>query len=292
LGTDGPVTQVMNTNPVTVQATVGRDRVLAMMRAEQIRCVPVISDQGHVLGLGTDASLLWEGIEDTCVVLMAGGLGMRMRPLTESIPKPMLDVNGKPMLEHIIGRFVEQGFRRFYLSVNYKSELIRQHFGDGTGLGVQISYLDEEKPLGTGGALSLLPTGNVSDNIIVMNGDLLTTLNFRQLLDFHAVHDGCATMCVRDYSIQVPYGVVEADGVEFIDIIEKPAHSYFVNAGIYVVRSSELKHIPRDVFYDLPDLFGQLKSQGKRVSVFPVREDWRDVGNVQEYQQAQKEMET
>ncbi len=286
LGTDEPVTRVMNANPVTVNPATGRGDILALMRAESIHCVPVINASGYVIGLETDSSSLLEGIEETHVVLMAGGLGMRMRPLTESVPKPMLAVNGKPMLDHIIARFIEQGFRRFYLSVNYKSELIRQYFGDGTDLGVNISYLDENKPLGTGGSLSLLPTDDISENIIVMNGDLLTTLNFRQLLDFHNLQGGHATMCVRDYSFQVPYGVVQVEGAEFVDIVEKPAHTCFVNAGVYVIRASELKHIPHNVFYDLPDIFGQLKTQGKRVNVFPVREDWRDVGSKKDYELA------
>lgn len=286
LSTDEPVTRVMNANPVTVNPATSRGDILALMHAESIHCVPVINDSGCIVGLETDSSSLLEGIEDTHVVLMAGGLGMRLRPLTESVPKPMLAVNGKPMLEHIIERFVGQGFRRFYLSVNYKSELIRQHFGDGTDFGVTISYLDESKPLGTGGALSLLPTEDISENIIVMNGDLLTTLNFRQLLDFHNLQGGHATMCVRDYSFQVPYGVVQADGADFIDIVEKPAHTCFVNAGVYVIRVSELKHIPDNVFYDLPDIFGQLKAQGKSVTVFPVREDWRDIGNFHDYELA------
>ncbi len=281
-----PISSVMNANPVTVDPKTGRDEVLSIMRAESIHCVPVLDVDGCVVGLETDTGSLLEGIEDTCVVLMAGGLGMRLRPLTESVPKPMLDVKGKPMLEHIIGRFVEQGFRRFYLSVNYKSELIRQHFGDGAGFGVNISYIDELKPLGTGGALSLLPTDELSENIIVMNGDLLTTLNFRQLLDFHNTHNGHATMCVRDYSFQLPYGVVHSDGMRFVDIVEKPAQSCFVNAGVYVLRSSELQHIPRDNFFNLPDIFARLKAQDKTVSVFPVREEWRDIGNFHDYELA------
>ena len=287
------VSVVMNPNPISVLEGTTRDVVLSLMQAKSIHCVPVVDKEGHVVGLETQSRLLWQGVEDdTCVVLMAGGLGMRLRPLTESVPKPLLEVNGKAMLEHIIERFVEQGFKRFYLSVNYKSEMIRQHFGDGADFGAHISYIDEDKPLGTGGALSQLPTECMSDNIIVMNGDLLTTLNFRQLLDFHNVHSGCATMCVRDYSIQVPYGVVAVEGEHFIDIIEKPAHSYFVNAGVYVIRSDELKHIPSDRFYDLPDLFSQLKEQGKKVTVFPLREDWRDIGNIHEFQQAQGEVNT
>jgi len=283
------ISLVMNKTPVTVNEGVSREAVLVLMQTKSIHCIPVVDDRHCVVGLETESNLFREEAEDTRVVLMAGGLGMRLRPLTNTVPKPLLKVDGKPMLEHILARFVEQGFRRFYLSVNYKSELIREYFGDGTKFGADVSYIEEDKPLGTGGALSRLAAEGVSENIIVMNGDLLTTLNFRQLLDFHKKHKGCATMCVRDYSIQVPYGVVNVEGESFIDIVEKPAHSYFVNAGIYAIRANELKHIPKDIYYDLPDLFNQLKGQGKKVTVFPVREYWRDIGNMNDYHQAQKE---
>lgn len=289
LGLDAAIDNAMNTHPITIGRDIGRDAALSLMRSKSIHCVPVVDESRRVVGLETETRLLWQGIEDTWVVLMAGGLGMRLRPLTESVPKPLLEVNGKPMLEHIIGRLAEQGFRRFFLSVNYKSEMIKGHFGDGAGYGVEISYIEEDKPLGTGGALSLLPADGMSDNIIVMNGDLLTTLNFRQLLDFHRAHGGVATMAVRDYSIRVPYGVVQVDDENFIDVVEKPAHSYFVNAGIYVIGSEQLQHIPKEVFFDLPDLFGLLKMQGKKVTVFPLREEWRDIGNFQDYELAQSD---
>ena len=284
-----PVAGAMNDTPITVDTSAGRDQALLLMRSKCIHCIPVVDGQNRVQGLETESRLLWQGSEKTQVILMAGGLGMRLRPLTESIPKPLLKVNGKPMLEHIIGRFVEQGFRSFFLSVNYKAEMIRDYFGDGSELGIEINYLEEDKPLGTGGALSLLPTETVSDNIIVMNGDLLTTLNFRQLLDFHAASGGVATMAVRDYSIRVPYGVVQVDGEQFVDVVEKPAHSYFVNAGIYVIGRDQLKHIPENCFFDLPDLFGRLKQQGEKVTVFPLCEEWRDIGSHQEYESANRQ---
>lgn len=284
-----PVSKVMNITPITIDQSLEHEAAVNLMRKRSIHCLPVVDTNGCVVGLETESHLLWQGIEETCVVLMAGGKGMRLRPLTESIPKPLLEVNGKPMLEHIIARFAEQGFRRFFLSVNYRSEMIKAHFGDGKAHGVEISYLDEEIPLGTGGALSLLPSEGLSEDIIVMNGDLLTTLNFRQLLDFHRIHAGVATMAVRDYSFRVPYGVVKVDGEAFLDVIEKPAHSYFVNAGIYVLNRDQLQQIPRDAFFDLPDLFGLLKAKGEKVTVFPVREEWRDVGSHEDFALAQCE---
>ncbi|MCI5123080.1 MAG: CBS domain-containing protein [Candidatus Electrothrix sp. AR5] len=283
-----PVSETMNSNPVTINRNTGRDAALSLMRSKSIHCIPVVDELQRVVGLETESRLLWQGREESWVVLMAGGLGMRLRPLTASVPKPLLKVNGKPMLEHIIDRFIEQGFHRFFLAVNYKSEMIRKHFGNGTDRGIEIVYVEEDKPLGTGGALSLLPYKDMSDHIIVMNGDLLTTLNFRQLLDFHKRGNGVATMTVRDYSFRIPYGVVEVDGDQFVEIVEKPAHSYFVNAGIYVIGADQLQHIPKDEFFDLPDLFVQLKEQGKDLNVFPLREEWRDIGSHHEYELANK----
>ncbi|MCI5116448.1 MAG: CBS domain-containing protein [Candidatus Electrothrix sp. AW2] len=283
-----PVVNAMNTSPITLEAGAGRDVAMSLMRNNSIHCVPVVDQLFRVVGLETETRLLWRDVEETTVVIMAGGLGMRLRPLTESVPKPMLQVNGTPMLEHIMSRLAEQGFRRFCLSVNYRSEIIKDYFGDGKSRGVDITYIEEEKPLGTGGALSLLPASNISERIIVMNGDLLTTLNFRQLLDFHDDQRGVATMAVRDYSIRVPYGVVQTDGEKFVDLVEKPAHSYFVNSGIYVVNSECLKFVPDDVFFDLPDLFKLLRKRDKRVIIFPVREEWVDIGSLRDYKLVNK----
>ncbi len=277
------IANVMNTFPIILEAGAGRDVALSLMRSRSIHCVPIVDQSFRVVGLETETRLLWRGVEETTVVIMAGGLGMRLRPLTESVPKPMLQVNGTPMLEHIIGRLAEQGFRHFCLSVNYRSEVIKDYFGEGKSRGLDITYIEEDKPLGTGGALSLLPESNVSERIIVMNGDLLTTLNFRQLLDFHADQGGVATMAVRDYSIRVPYGVVQTEGTKFVDLVEKPAHSYFVNSGIYVIDAECLQLIPDNKFFDLPDLFKLLRKKDKRVTVFPVREEWIDIGSLQDY---------
>ena len=284
-----PVCEIMQRNPVTVTPSVPRDEVVALMRDRFVHCVPVVDDSGFVVGLESESRLLLEGVEDAWVVLMAGGLGMRLRPLTESVPKPLLKVNGKPMLEHILENLAEQGFRHFFLSVNYKAEMIKDYFGDGSGFGVHVTYLEEDKPLGTGGALSLLPKDEAPDNIIVMNGDLLTSLNFRQFLDYHRSHCGIATMAVRDYSIKVPYGVVRVEGDRFVDIVEKPAHSYFVNAGIYVLSKKVVSSLPENEHVDIPDVFEDLASRGENILVFPVREHWRDVGSHEDYKMAQQE---
>lgn len=283
---NGPVSNIMNAQAISVPYGTGRDDVMRVMLENEIHCVPVLDQGMHVIGVETDRRLLWDGIEETRVVLMAGGLGIRLRPLTESTPKPLLPVNGKPILEGILERFVEQGFRKFSISVNYKSEMIKDYFQDGSQWDCSIDYLQEAKQLGTAGALSLLSKEALSENILVMNGDLLTNMDFRQFLDFHKRTRSCASMCVRDYSIQVPYGVVDVDGVNFVGIREKPAHQYYINAGIYALKSDVLDALPYDEYTDITTLFEALRDMGKEITVFPMRENWLDIGNIHEYQRA------
>ena len=283
---DRPVAEIMRTNPATIAVDTPRERALALMREKGIHSIPVLDHQGRVVALESENHLLWRGVESSWVVLMAGGLGMRLRPLTESLPKPMLPVNGTPILERILNRFVEQGFRRFFVSVNYRAEIIKSHFGDGSRWGVELSYLEEDQRLGTAGALSLLPTENRAPHILVMNGDILTSVDFRRFLDFHRETEADGSMCVRDYSIEVPYGVVEAEGHRYCGMTEKPAHHYYINAGIYALNSSMVDLVPRETFFDITELFEVMRSKRKRISVFPMREQWQDVGNVREYQKA------
>jgi NDP-sugar pyrophosphorylase family protein len=213
------------------------------------------------------------------VVLMAGGLGTRLRPLTEDCPKPMLPVGGKPILESILESFVEQGFRRFFFSVNYKAEMVQDHFGDGSRWGVRIDYLHEDRRLGTAGALSLLDD-RPDAPLVVMNGDLLTRASFDKLLDFHYAQSATATMTVRDYDFQVPYGVVKIDGTQIVSIEEKPVQKFFVSAGIYVLSPS---------VFDMPSLFSRLINEGQKVAAYPLKEYWLDIGRIEEFERAQRE---
>jgi len=285
-----PVSEVMNKRPVTVVKGTSREEVLSLMKTNIIHCVPIIDKGGIVVGLETESRLLWQGIEDTWVVLMAGGLGMRLRPLTEHIPKPLLPINGKPILEGILNRFLEQGFRKFFISVNYKAEMISDYFGNGSKWGCEISYLYEKQRLGTAGALSLLPKSEIPEKLIVMNADLLTTVDFRHFMDFHNNTSADASMCVCDYSIQVPYGVVDVDGYKFKGVTEKPAHRYYINAGIYILNSKVVSDIRENEFIDITDFFGDLREKGRSVSVFPVREKWLDIGNEKEYEKANRKL--
>ncbi|SVE20562.1 uncharacterized protein METZ01_LOCUS473416, partial [marine metagenome] len=223
------------------------------------------------------------------VLLMAGGFGRRLYPLTRDIPKPLLRVGNKPILESIIEQLAEAGFQRFFLAVHYKSEQVRTHFGDGSNWGVTIEYLEEGKPLGTAGALGLLNHDLVDAPLLMMNGDLLTRLSFNQLLEYHVAHGGVATMCVREYNFQIPYGVVQGDGVLVQGIVEKPVQKYFVNAGIYVLEPRLVKQCNIEQSKDMPDLLQANVEAGAQVNMFPIHEYWLDIGRMEEYERAQVE---
>jgi dTDP-glucose pyrophosphorylase len=283
-----PVTEIMNLNPVTAHVSTPSNDLLALMRRKVLHHVPLLNDELQVVDLVTLNALVGVIERPNWVVLMAGGLGTRLRPLTDNCPKPMLQVGGKPILESILESFAEQGFRHFFLSVNYLAEAVQSYFGDGSKHGVEIRYLHENKRLGTAGALSLLPE-SPSEPLIVMNGDLLTRVRFDQMLNFHDEHRAMATMAVREYDFQVPYGVVRMNGEHIESIDEKPVHRFFVNAGIYTLSPECLSYIPKDKFFDMPTLFEKLMATGNSTSAYPLREYWLDVGLIEEFERAQQE---
>jgi dTDP-glucose pyrophosphorylase len=285
-----PVGEVMRKDPTTASTRDGREGALRLMRELRIHQVPVVDDEGRVVGLEWIDELVGLESQDTWVVLMAGGLGVRLRPLTETIPKPMLPVGGRPLLESIIRNFADQGYRRFFISVNHRREVVQDHFGDGTALGVQIEYLVEDERLGTAGALSLLPE-RPTKPLVVMNGDLLTSVHLDNLLRFHADQGAEATMCAREYTTQVPYGVVRMDGSRLISVEEKPSQSCYVNAGIYALSPSVFDLIPSGRLFDMPDLFSAAMAQGRNASVFPLREYWMDIGHIDDLERARTEFD-
>lgn len=271
------VSLVMNVSPTVVHLGESRDYTLALMKQTHLRQIPIVDQNNRVVGLETIDNLLVTNSQDNWIILMAGGLGTRLGDLTRQCPKPLIQVGGKPLLETIVGNFKEYGFHNIFLSVNYKAEMIESYFKNGSELGVNINYLHEQKRLGTAGALSLLKQ-KPDKPIIIMNGDLLTKINFQQLLDYHIQHKGMATMCVRAYSYQVPYGVVRIEGERLMAIDEKPVQDFFVNAGIYVLEPEALQWIPENSYYDMPSLFEELISKGMQTNVFPIREYWIDIG--------------
>jgi len=285
---DNPVNQVMNPSPVTARLNDGRENILAIMKMKDLRQIPILDGEGSVTGIQFLEELIELRKRENWVVLMAGGMGSRLRPLTDECPKPLLKVGSKPILETIIENFIEYGFHKFFLSVNYKAEMLKEYFGDGSRWGIEIIYLHEDKPMGTAGPLGMLPN-NPAQPILVMNGDLLTKINFQQLLDFHQEHSADATMCVREYSFQIPYGVAKLEKHRLLDIEEKPVQKYFVSAGIYVLEPKTLKMIPEGTYVDMPDLFKKIIAKGMDVTTFPIREYWLDIGRMEDLERAKGE---
>ena len=282
------VSEVMDPQPTVVLSSTPRREKLALMHRMTIPHLPLVDDAGRVVGLTTLDELI-SAIEcPNWVVLMAGGLGTRLKPLTDECPKSLLKVGGRPILETILESFVEQGFKRIFLSVNHKAEMIRKHFGTGDRWGVQVEYLHENIRLGTAGALSLLPEKPTAP-IVVMNGDLLTHTNFNNLLQFHASQSALATMAVREYDFQVPYGVVRLNGLQIKAIAEKPVQRFFVNAGIYALSPETLDYLPTMTLCDMPTLFENLIAAGKTTAAYPLREYWLDIGRLEEFERAQQE---
>jgi NDP-sugar pyrophosphorylase family protein len=255
------------------------------MRSKQISQLPIVDEENRIVSLETISDLLMKNKKDNFVVLMAGGMGKRLSPMTDSLPKPLLKVGNKPILEIILDNFISHGFQNFYVSVNYKAELIKNHFQDGSKYGVNIQYIEEDQVLGTAGALKLLKE-HTDLPIIVMNGDLLTNVSFTNLLEFHKDQNAIATMCVREFDLQVPYGVVclENDQIKTID--EKPSHKFFINAGIYVLNPEIRSMIPNSQQFDMPQLFNSLRTENYKTIAFPIREYWLDIGKKDDFDKA------
>ncbi len=277
LDLDSPIESVLYRSPMVVPSSMSRDLVMQLMAANKIHQVPIVDERRLVLGLH-----LWDDIvapvtRENSMVIMAGGKGSRLRPQTESCPKPMLPVAGKPMLEHIVERAKAEGFTRFVLAVHYLGNMIEDYFGDGCKFGVHIDYLREDKPLGTAGALSLLsPRPELP--FVVTNGDVMTDIRYGELLDFHLRHGAAATMAVRVHEWQHPFGVVRIDGVDIVGFEEKPVARTHINAGVYALAPETLDCMQVNDVCDMPSLFERIQGRGTRTVAYPMHEPWLDVG--------------
>ncbi len=286
LSMDCAVTEVMNNTPFTALTSIQNSEIISKMKNKGLLHMPLVNEEGVLVGLETLQSLTDKKKYENPVFIMAGGFGKRLHPLTKSKPKPLLNVGNRPILETIIRQFIDLGFHNFFISVHYKAEMIKEYFGDGSSWDVRIVYLHEENPLGTAGSLGLLPKDALELPIIMINGDILTKVNFEHLLDFHCDQEGLATMCIREYDIQIPFGVVDIKGQHVVSIEEKPIQRFFVNAGIYVLDPKLINCIDGDSYLDMPNLLESQINQGKKVSVFPIHEYWLDIGRMEEYEQA------
>ena len=277
----------MNANPITGLVDESPALWQRTMQRHSLRHLPLLDATGRFCEL-TQLSQPMEPDRSNPVILMAGGLGTRLRPLTETIPKPLLAVGDKPILQTIIENFTDQGFNRFILCVNYQGEKIKSFCGDGSRWNASIEYVEEEKALGTAGALSLLKQ-KPDEAFFVMNADLLTKVDYVRLLEFHNKQSHIASMCVREYRHQVPYGVVKLKEHRIINVIEKPNYYYYVNAGIYCLSPEVLDFIPSQTYFDMTELFTKLIQLSKCVGSFPLREYWMDVGRMDDFNQADQD---
>ena len=282
------VSLVMHKNPFVAKMSESRDLILKKALEKKIYQIPIVDENGIVIGIEVIEELIKPKEKNNKVILMVGGLGTRLRPLTEKVPKPLLKVGDKPILETIIENFKKYGFVNFILTINYKGEMIKDYFKDGSKFGVNIEYVEEKKRMGTAGSLSLLKE-RPKEPFFVMNGDLLTTLNYEHFLDYHISNNSIATMAVKEYEIQVPFGVVNLEDNRIVSIEEKPIHKFFVNAGIYVLSPECLDYIPKDEYFDMPSLFKKLIEDNKKTVSFPIREYWMDIGRLEEYERANRE---
>ena len=285
LGLDAPASEILTRDPITAAPDLSLHDDGWLFQKRLARRIPIVDAGGRVLGLALPEDEVTPPRAANPVVIMAGGLGTRLGHLTKDTPKPLLKVGSKPILETILEGFVAQGFGRFYLSVNYKAQMIEDYFGDGSSFGCEISYLRETERLGTAGALSLFDTPPTVP-VFVMNGDLLTKVNFRQMLEFHRSHRQRVSVAVRKYDVQVPFGVVELQRSAITRIVEKPEYTYFVNAGIYLLNPECLSLVPKHQFYDMPDLLSAVLGRGWNVGSFPLHEYWLDVGRLDDFEAA------
>lgn len=282
------VDSFMNKTPVSMPAGLTDAEIAEFFRLHPKSHIPVVDEAGRLVGLRDirDYSEIPQHFPNW-VVIMAGGLGQRLGPLTKNTPKPMLPLGGdKPILEVLVEQFKDSGFTHFLFAVNYLADQIMNHFQDGSAWGAHIEYLREDKPLGTVGALSLIAR-RMNEPLLIANGDIVTKVNFKALLNFHKDERALATLCIKPHEIQVPYGVVEVDGHQLRSFVEKPTKRTYINAGIYVLEPEVLSWIPKNQRRDMPQLIAEIQKRRKNaIACFPIQEYWMDVGEVQSYRRA------
>ena len=281
------LSQVMNCTPKCVKDNEGELKAKQLMRTFDIPAVPKLKNGKVIDLLGINKNTQKR---HNPVFLMAGGFGKRLRPLTDNCPKPMLKVGDKPILENIIEQFIISGFYNFYISTHYLNEQIEQYFGDGSRFGINIQYINEEFPLGTAGAIALLPNEVKNEHLIMMNGDLLTQVKFDDMLDYHINERADISVAVRDYQIQVPFGVIKHSQGSITEIKEKPVESYFINAGIYCISPTVLQSVKSNKVLDMPTLIEHQLTKKNQVSMFPIHEYWLDIGHLNDFERAQTDI--
>ena len=286
LSLDGAVSSIMTNSPIVLSLGAKKAEILQLMREKLIHHIPLVDGNGCICSLEVLDDLLKKRSLSNPVVIMAGGKGERLGSLTKNCPKPMLEVNGKPMLETILEKCIDAGFKNFYISVNYLKDKIIKHFSLGEKWGVNISYLEEGEPLGTCGSLKLLPN-NLVDDILVLNGDVLTDLEYDRFMTYHQKSSNAMTVCTRSHRVRIPFAVMTSSGAKLERFVEKPMYDFQVNAGVYILSPTLIEKIPSK-FYNMTDLVDDLLDSKSAVGVFPIHENWKDIGNLIDFRDAVK----
>jgi len=282
---ESKLTEVLNSNPILADKSFNRRDVFNLISKYKISQVPIVDKDMKLLGLHLMEEKVFPSTRANTVVIMAGGRGTRLLPFTEATPKPMLLVSGKPILENIIVQARNQGFKNFILAINYLGNIIEEYFGDGSFLDVNIKYVKETTPLGTAGALALLNPAP-QDDLVVLNGDVISDINYADLLDFHLQNQAAGTMAVQPFEWVNPYGIVQIEELEIIDFHEKPTIKFLINAGIYAISPMSLNLIKNSEPLQMPDLFMEIRKEGGKTIVYPVHEKWIDVGSKESLSEA------
>ena len=283
-----PIDTLMNPSPITAGLNSTDDELLFLMTNRSIKHLPILDKNRRVLRLVLLKDLIKGKKRPNIAIIMAGGLGSRLGTLTQNTPKPLLPVGGKPVIARIAEQLKNHGIEEIYISINYKGSQIKKWFEENPINGAQISYLEEKEFLGTAGALSLLPN-KPSNPFIVINGDIISPVNFGSLLEFHQQSHKSMTLCTREFNFQVPYGVLKLNGSQLVSIEEKPSQNIFINAGIYVINPELLKYIPEKNRFDMPELINIAIKEGNEIACYPVSDYWLDIGTPQDYIKADKE---
>lgn len=285
-----PVSQIMHPNPVAFREGIPQQDLIDFMHKRHIRHIPILDDENHVI----DIAVLWElAQEQTPVksaIILTGGLGTRLRPLTNDTPKPLLKVGEKPIVEVILDRLAISGIQESVLTTGYLAEKIETYFQAGEYKDMSVKCVRESKKLGTAGPVRLA-RDLVSEPVLVMNGDILTKMNFRSMMNFHNDHEAVMTVAVKQYDFQVPYGVVEVSDNFITGVTEKPTYYFHVNAGIYLMNFSAIDTIPKNTYIDMPDVIERLVQKGQKVCSFPVSEYWLDIGRPSDFERANNDIE-
>ncbi|ODC04164.1 alcohol dehydrogenase [Terasakiispira papahanaumokuakeensis] len=285
-----PISEIMNKNPHSAKPEWGKNKIIKFMEEHSISQVPIVDQNGIVIGIKNLRNLLNTTSKENPVFIMAGGFGKRLHPLTKDCPKPLLKIGKKPILEIILESFIEAGFYNFFISTHYMPEKIQDYFGDGSNWGVTINYIHEEQPLGTAGALGLLPKDKINSPLFMINGDILTNLDYHSLLKEHIENNSDITVCVRQHEYQIPYGIIESEDTKIISIKEKPTYKFDVNAGIYLISPNIIKNAPSNKKMDMPELIKENIKSKKKINLFKLNDYWLDIGRMDDFKQAQSDI--